>query len=109
MEEKLKNSEALFVHLVWVFQAAALQHLGVQPNPITKKTETDLEQAKMSISILEMIREKTSGNLNEQEKKFLDHVLTELRLEYVRQSDLKTAKEDKKSSEGADEKTESAS
>ena len=101
MEGKASNNQALFIHLVWVFQAAALQHLGIQPNPITKKIEKDLDQAKMSISILEMLKEKTSGNLSEEEGKFIDHILTELRMEYVKAVE---GKEEDDSEESDEEK-----
>jgi hypothetical protein len=45
--------------------------------------ERDLLQAKITIDMLDMIKEKTSGNLEEDEKRILDTVLMELRMNYV--------------------------
>ena len=73
----------LFMQLVFMFQAAAMQQMGKVINPLTKKIEKDLNQARFSIDILGMIEEKTKGNLSEEEKKLLDHVLFELRMNYV--------------------------
>ena len=49
------------------------------------------EVARLSIDMLEMLQERTSGNLTGEEARFLTHVLTELRLNYVAELD-----EDKK-------------
>jgi hypothetical protein len=82
-EEPEKRGEFHFIQLVLMFQTAAMQQMGKIQNPITKKTERDLNQAKFSIDMLEMIQQKTEGNLSENENKFLDHVLFELRMNYV--------------------------
>ena len=73
----------LFLQLVLMFQTAALQQMGKIMNPLTNKVEKELSQAKFSIDILGMLQEKTRGNLSEQEKKFVDHVLFELRMNYL--------------------------
>lgn len=78
-----KMGEYHFVQLVLMFQTAAMQQMGKIQNPITKEMERDLNQAKLSVDMLEMIQQKTKGNLSESEKKFLDHVLFELRMNYV--------------------------
>lgn len=57
--------------------------LGELENPITKKKEAHLGQAKYVIDTLTMIKEKTKGNLNAQEANMLDGVLYELRMKYV--------------------------
>jgi hypothetical protein len=81
--EDLSRDEILFFHLVSMFQIAALQQMGKIPNPLTDKTERDLEQAKMSVDMLGMIQAKTKGNLNEREKELLDKVLFESRMNYL--------------------------
>ena len=73
----------LFLQLVLLFQTAALQQMGKIMNPITKKVEKDLNQAKFSIDILGMLQEKTQDNLSPEEKKFLNRVLFELRMNYL--------------------------
>jgi hypothetical protein len=82
-DESEKRGEFYFIQLVLMFQTAAMQQMGKLENPITKKVERDLDQAKFSIDMLEMIQQKTKNNLSENEKKFLDHILFELRMNYV--------------------------
>lgn len=82
-DESEKRGEFYFIQLMLMFQTAAIQQMGKLENPITKKVERDLDQAKFSIDMLEMIKQKTKNNLSENEKKFLDHVLFELRINYV--------------------------
>lgn len=60
--------------------------LGLFPNPQTGQTETNLEAAKLFIDQLEMIREKTRGNLSQEESSVLNQVLSDLQLTYVRVS-----------------------
>jgi hypothetical protein len=73
----------LFMQLVFMFQTAAMQQMGKVINPLTKKIEKDLSQAKFSVDMLGMIEERTKGNLSDEEKKILDHILFELRMNYV--------------------------
>ena len=61
----------------------ALISLGQVENPITKKRETDLQQAKNSIDLLQVLKDKTKGNLTEQEQKYLNSLLYDLRMRYV--------------------------
>lgn len=74
---------ALFVSLVFLFQSAAMQHIGKVKNPVTDKIERDLAQAQTAIDLLDMIAEKTKGNLTESETKLLRDVSRELKLNYV--------------------------
>ncbi|HET7497837.1 MAG TPA: DUF1844 domain-containing protein [Candidatus Eisenbacteria bacterium] len=89
--ESTPSRKDLFLGLVHSFQAAAMQQMGKIMNPFTEKMERDLKQARLSIDMLEMLQERTSGNLTGEEARFLTHVLTELRLNYVAELD-----EDKK-------------
>jgi hypothetical protein len=82
MAEVDKNS-SMFLSLVFTFQAAAMQQMGKLKNPISDKIERDLQQAQLSIDMLDMLEAKTRGNLTEEEAKFLKEVLKELKLNYV--------------------------
>lgn len=73
----------LFLGLIHSFQGAAMQQMGKVPNPFTNEIERDLAQARLSIDMLEMLEERTAGNLTGEETRFLKHVLTELRLNFV--------------------------
>jgi len=85
--ETTPSRKDLFLGLVHSFQAAAMQQMGKIMNPFTEKMERDLKQARLSIDMLEMLQERTSGNLTGEESRFLTHVLTELRLNYVAEVD----------------------
>lgn len=82
-----QKHQALFMQLVLMFQQAAWSHLGKVPNPMTQKIERDLEQARMSIDMIDMLKTRTQGNLQNEEVQMLDHVLRELRLNYVDELD----------------------
>jgi len=57
--------------------------LGQIPNPATNKTEEDLTQAKFLIDTLDMLTEKTRGNLNIEESKLLENLIYELKNLYI--------------------------
>jgi hypothetical protein len=107
--EASPERKQLFLGLVHSFQAAAMQQMGKIMNPFTQKVERDLSQARLSIDMLEMLQERTSGNLTGEESRFLTHVLTELRLNYVAEvdEDRKVAsRQEAPASEGAASKPE---
>ncbi len=63
--------------------SSALVQLGEVPDPETGKTGENLLLAKHTIDVLCMLREKTSGGLDNEEKKLIDGLLYELRMKYV--------------------------
>jgi hypothetical protein len=76
-----------FYTFVLSLGSAAFVHLGDAPHPETgKPVEPDLLVAKQSIDILAMLQEKTKGNLTEEEARFLDTLLTDLRIRFVQKS-----------------------
>jgi hypothetical protein len=79
----MDKDELLFQSLTAMLHSAAMQGLGKTLNPVSGKIERDLGQARIYIDILEVIRTKTKGNLAENEKKFLDQLITECQLNYV--------------------------
>lgn len=62
---------------------ATLVATGEVENPVTKKKEKNLEAAKQNIEILEILADKTRGNLTESESKLLNQILYETRLRFV--------------------------
>ncbi len=60
--------------------------LGVIPNPATDKAEEDLTQAKFLIDTLDMLKEKTKGNLAPEESTLLENLLYELRMAFISKS-----------------------
>ena len=77
------NDQVLFMQLVIQNQQIALMSLGKMKNPLTDKSEINLEYAKLSIDTLDMLLNKTNGNLSDYEEKFLTEVIKELKLSYV--------------------------
>ena len=100
--ESEKKDEFLFIQLVITFQTAAIQQMGKLQNPITKKVERNLDQARFSIDMLEMIQNKTKNNLSENERKFLEHTLYELRMNYL--DEVKKGEQKKKEEDSAEKK-----
>jgi hypothetical protein len=72
-----------FVTFILSMSQTALLSLGFGPNPETGKVDCDLRSAKFTIDILEVLQEKTKGNLTGEEERILDRILTELRLMWV--------------------------
>jgi hypothetical protein len=87
-----EQQDALFVNLVLMFQSAAMQQMGKISNLMTGQVEKNLDQARFSIDMLEMLKTKTRGNLSPEIGKLLDSTLTNLRLNYVDEAD-KSARE----------------
>ncbi len=83
------SRELLFLQVISMFQAAAMQQLGKFIDPTTGEVTRDLTQAKISIDILDVLKQKTKGNLTEVEGELLDKVLFELHMNYV--DELKTS------------------
>jgi len=75
--------EASFSTFVHGLGVQCLLALGAMENPVTKKRELDLEQAKYTIDILQIMEEKTKGNLTAEEAKLLRGLLYDLRMRYV--------------------------
>ena len=103
MAESAEQQDALFVNLLLMFQAAGMQQMGKVTNPVTGEVEKNLDQARFSIDMIEMLKAKTSGNLSTDLEKLLDSTLTNLRLNYVDELD-KTAQG--QAEPGSDEKAE---
>ncbi len=99
MAESGQKETALYMQLVMTFQAAAWQQMGKIKSPVTDKIERNLDQARFSIDMLEMLKSKTKGNLAEEELKFLNHVLTELQLNFVDEMNKDKAKAEAKAEE----------
>lgn len=57
--------------------------LGQIPSPITNQIEENLKQAKFLIDTLDLIKEKTKGNLTNEEENLLNNLLYELRMQYI--------------------------
>ena len=83
-EEAAGDEEMSFETLIFSLSTSALLQLGMAPNPETGKLDADLPAAKQTIDILEILREKTKGNLSQDESGLLEECIHDLKLSYVR-------------------------
>ncbi len=64
--------------------SSAFVHMGDAPHPETgQPVPANLPLARQTIDLLDMLREKTKGNLTPEEEKFLENILMDLQLRYV--------------------------
>jgi hypothetical protein len=78
-----QDTPSQFSQLVIMIATSALQQLGMMPDPSGKPGDVHLEGAQGMIDVLEMLSEKTKGNLDAAETKMLGESLTMLRLHFV--------------------------
>jgi len=82
-EESKELDDELFAIIVMNFQSSAMISMGKIIHPITKEITRNLNEAKFAIDIINMISNKTKGNLSTGEESLIQTVLTELRLNYI--------------------------
>ncbi len=75
-----------FSMFIFSLNSSVLVHLGILDDPATGKKTKNLAAAKQTIDILGMLEEKTRGNLTDQERDMLRHILYDLRMIYVREA-----------------------
>ena len=72
-----------FIEFVMMHAQNAALFLGQIPNPKTGEAEINLDLARMFIDQLEMIQEKTRGNLTNEETMVLRNALSNLQMAFV--------------------------
>lgn len=72
-----------FSSFVVSLAGSAMVQLGEAPDPSTGKTTRDLQLAKNTIDLLGVFKDKTKGNLDDEEARLLDSVLYELRTKFM--------------------------
>lgn len=70
------------LHLVSLANQAVIS-MGLMENPVTGEATVDLDQSKFIIDTMQILKEKTAGNLEKEEEAMLDQVLYDLRMKYV--------------------------
>ena len=78
--------QVTFTNFVLSLSTSALFHFGDFPDHEGGKTEKNLPAAKQTIDILDMLNEKTKGNLNENENNLIQGALYELKMRYVKEN-----------------------
>ncbi len=75
--------EPSFQSLVSSIYSAVLYNLGEVKIRGMEEVEQNLDMARFNIGLLEMLKEKTEGNLEPEEKNLLDNLLSTARLKFV--------------------------
>lgn len=88
-----EKQQFMFTQLVLMFHSATMHQLGKIKNPITGAIERDLAAAQNSIDILDMLKEKTRGNLSDNESRLLSTIIQELKLNFVDEANKKAEPE----------------
>ena len=74
---------ASFVSFIMSIASNAASALGMMEHPVTHQREVDVDLGKHWIDTLGMLQKKTTGNLTPQEKRMLEGLLADLRMQYV--------------------------
>ncbi len=82
-EDELSKHDGVLFGLVLSLQAAAFQQLGKVKNPVTDRLERDLEQARATIDILEMLKVKCRTGTAEPVLRLLDTAVMELQMNFL--------------------------
>jgi ABC-type hemin transport system ATPase subunit len=77
-----------FTSLVFPFYTQALVKLGLMEDPLKNKSTENLEFAKRLIDMLDLLKERTKGNLKPDEEKFLESCLLQLKMNYMKKANI---------------------
>jgi len=72
-----------FSSLIFPFYTQALMKLGLMENPQTNQMEENLDYARRLIDLLDLLKDRTKGNLQPEEENFLEAVLSQLKMHYL--------------------------
>jgi len=101
LESKLTEQQ-LFDQLISSLVHSAWVYLGKIKNPMNDKLEKNVEQASVQIDMLDMLFKRMTGNMSEEEDKYLGHVIRELKMNFVEE---KNKPEEPDSSESVEEES----
>ena len=85
LESKLTEQQ-LFDQLISSLVHSAWVYLGKIKNPMNDKLEKNVDQASVQIDMLDMLFKRMTGNLSEEEDKYLGHVIRELKMNFVEEN-----------------------
>jgi hypothetical protein len=85
-EQEIKVDFSAFILSL---SSSALVSIGEIPDPITKKPNKNLKFAKQMIDIINILKEKTKGNLTKEEDELIQGLSSELKMKYLQAVNLK--------------------
>jgi hypothetical protein len=91
---EMKKHDHVLAGLVFSLQAAAMQQLGKIQNPMTGEVEMDLDQAKGTIDVLDMLKVKCRTDTPEELLRMIDGAVMDLQLNYMDEMKKSAAQDD---------------
>jgi hypothetical protein len=82
-EEEIRSATFAFSTFLLSLSTSVLVCLGELPDPLKNEKNTNLPLAKQTIGIIEMLKEKTKGNLSDEEDRLINGILYDLRMKYI--------------------------
>lgn len=76
--------EANFLSIVMRMATGAYIAIGAIEDPVTGKKKEDVKMAQYLIDSLRILQEKTNGNLEVEEEGYLDQIIADLELKFVK-------------------------
>jgi hypothetical protein len=86
MADKASNPGSAFTNFIEPLIAQGYMSLGMLRNPYQPQAKIDTAAARQMIDILNLLKEKTAGNLTPDEDDFLETHLSELKLAFVQRT-----------------------
>lgn len=77
--------EINFSSFILSLGSSALYHFGEIPDPVSGARQRNLDLARQTIDILVVLRDKTTGNLSDDEARLLESLLHDLQMRYVQE------------------------
>ena len=99
----MEKNDQILLQLIYMFHTSAMQGLGKIADP-TGSINKNLDYVSQTIDLMEMLKEKTKGNTNEEVEKTLDQMISELQLNYVDEKSKEGLNKEKNNEDGEDKK-----
>jgi hypothetical protein len=77
------DDQLTFSTFMLSLSTSVLVSLGELPDPITNEKNINLSLAKQTIGLIEILLEKTKGNLTEDEDRLTGNMLYDLRMKFI--------------------------
>lgn len=77
------DDQLTFSTFMLSLSTSVLVNLGELPDPATNEKDVNFPLAKQTISLIEVLMEKTKGNLTEEEDRLIGNMLYDLRMKYI--------------------------
>jgi hypothetical protein len=85
-QKKAAMPEINFSSFILSLGSSALYHFGEIPDPVSGEKQRNLDMARQTIDILVVLRDKTTGNLSDEEARLLESLLHDLQMRYVQET-----------------------